>query len=219
MAEEFALDLEELRHLHEIAKRPRILSLLTSEIRNLEKLSSEATSTARTSQIPPPISTGTTVSPSPVLSYSPLASFSWDQDNDKVKIYVSLEGVDESKVESEFKPNSFDVKFHDIQGKNYRFAIVKLHKEIVPEKCKILVKPKRVIITLVKASKANWLDLHFKEDKLKPAMDKEKDPMAGIMDLMKNMYEDGDEEMKKTIAKAWTDARTGKAADPLSSYR
>lgn len=33
------------------------------------------------------------------------------------------------------------------------------------------------------------------------------------------MYEDGDEEMKKTIAKAWTDARTGKTADPLSSYR
>ncbi|PNX88063.1 calcyclin-binding protein, partial [Trifolium pratense] len=151
-------------------------------------------------------------------------------------IYVSLEGVDESKIESEFKPNSFDVKFHDIQGKNYRCAIVKLHKEIVPEKCKVLVKPKRVIITLVKASKVNWLDLNFKEDKLKPTMDKEKDPMAGIMDLMKNinltytyyackcnemqnMYEDGDEEMKKTIAKAWTDARTGKTADPLSSYR
>ncbi|CAL5213083.1 unnamed protein product [Lathyrus oleraceus] len=219
MAEEFALDLEELRHLQEIAKRPRILSLLTSEIRNVEKLSSEAASSARASQIPlpAPISTGTKVSP--VVNYSPLASFSWDQDNEKVKIYVSLEGVDESKIESEFKPNAFDVKFHDIQGKNYRCAIVKLHKEIVPEKCKVLVKPKRVIITLVKASKANWLDLHFKEDKLKPALDKAKDPMAGIMDMMKNMYEDGDEEMKKTIAKAWTDARTGKTADPLSNYR
>ncbi|XP_004505294.1 uncharacterized protein [Cicer arietinum] len=219
MAEEFALDLEELRHLHEIAKRPRILSLLTSEIRNLEKLSSETVSSARVSQIPAPISTGTTVSSAPVLKYSPLASFSWDQDNDKVKIYVSLEGVDESKIESEFKQLSFDVKFHDIQGKNYRCAISKLHKEIVPEKCKLIIKPTRVIITLVKASKANWLDLHFKEDKLKPSMGKEKDPMAGIMDLMKNMYEDGDEEMKKTIAKAWTDARTGKTADPLSSYR
>ncbi|RWR97408.1 calcyclin-binding protein [Cinnamomum micranthum f. kanehirae] len=41
-------------------------------------------------------------------------------------------------------------------------------------------------------------------------LDKEKDPMAGIMDLMKNMYEDGDEEMKRTIAKAWSDARSGK---------
>lgn len=83
-----------------------------------------------------------------------------------LQIYVSLEGVEESKIESEFKPASFDVKFHDVQGKNYRCAIQKLHNEIVPEKCKLLVKPTRVIITLVKASKGNWQDLHFKEDKV-----------------------------------------------------
>jgi calcyclin binding protein len=78
-------------------------------------------------------------------------------------------------------------------------------------------------------------------------MDKEKDPMSGIMDLMKvsappppshawltsrnfydhyvtcymhscvqNMYEEGDEDMKRTIAKAWTDARSGKTTDSLS---
>ncbi|OIV94212.1 hypothetical protein TanjilG_28151 [Lupinus angustifolius] len=218
MADNLALDLEELRHLEGIAKRPRTLSLLSSEIRILEKLSSDASS-ARAPQIPAPISTGTRVTNAPALKYATLASFSWDQDSDKVKIYVSWEGVDESKIESEFKPISFDVKFHDVQGKNYRCAIPKLNKEIVPEKCKILVKPKRVVIILIKASKGNWLDLHFKEDKVKPSLDKEKDPMAGIMGLMKNMYEEGDEEMKKTIAKAWTDARSGKTTDPLSSYR
>lgn len=70
--------------------------------------------------------------------------------------------------------------------------------------------------------------------------------MAGIMDLMKvgqmllaslhfvlvgkcwiciffrlnslqNMYEEGDDDMKRTIAKAWTDARNGKTADPLKN--
>ncbi|KAL2344717.1 hypothetical protein Fmac_006002 [Flemingia macrophylla] len=218
MAEDLALDLEELRHLHSIAKRPRTLSLLSSEIHNLEKVSSEAPS-AHASQIPAPISTGSVVSPAPALKYTSLASFSWDQDNEKVKIYVLMEGIDENKIEHEFKSMSFDIKFHDVQGKNYRCAIPKLHKEIVPEKSKVLVKPKRAIISLVKASKGNWLDLHFKEDKLKPNLDKEKDPMAGIMDMMKNMYEEGDDEMKKTIAKAWTDARSGKTADPLSSYR
>ncbi|CAL0312168.1 unnamed protein product [Lupinus luteus] len=218
MADEFALDLDELRYLQTIAKRPRSLSLLSSEIRNVEKLSSEASSAAAP-QIPAPISTEKRAPMAPALHYSTLASFSWDQDGDKVKIYVSLEGVDESKIESEFKSLSFDVKFHDVQGKNYRCAIPKLNKEIAPEKCKILVKPKRVVITLIKASKGNWSDLHFKEDKLKPSLGKEKDPMAGIMDLMKNMYEEGDEEMKKTIAKAWTDARSGKTADPLSNYR
>jgi calcyclin binding protein len=32
---------------------------------------------------------------------------------------------------------------------------------------------------------------------------------------MQNMYEEGDEDMKRTIAKAWSDARSGKAADPM----
>ena len=82
------------------------------------------------------------------------------------QIYVLLEGVQEEKVETVFKSMSVDIKFHDVHGKNYRCAIPKLNKEIVPEKCKVLVKPSKVIVTLVKASKGNWLDLHFKEDKV-----------------------------------------------------
>lgn len=82
------------------------------------------------------------------------------------QIYVFLEGVDGEKVETDLKPTSVDVKFHSVQGKNYRCAIPKLNKEIVPEKCKVVVKPTKVIITLIKASKGNWLDLHFKEDKV-----------------------------------------------------
>ncbi len=82
------------------------------------------------------------------------------------QIYISLEGVEQEKIETEFKPVSFDVKFHDVQGKNYRCAIAKLNKKIVPDKCKVVVKPTRCIITLFKASKGNWLDLHFKEDKV-----------------------------------------------------
>ncbi|CAK9870864.1 unnamed protein product [Sphagnum jensenii] len=79
----------------------------------------------------------------------------------------------------------------------------------------MLVKPKRIIVTLKKADGGNWIDLHKKEEKFKaPAMDKDKDPMSGIMDLMKNMYDEGDDEMKKTIAKAWSDAHSGKPAQP-----
>jgi calcyclin binding protein len=228
MADDYVLDLAELRSIQSIAKRPRVVSLISSEIRKLEKLAEEAGSTVTSqTQTPPtqtptptptPIPTAKVVS-NPAVNYVTLGSFSWDQDNDKVKIYVPLEGVDQEKMETVFKPMSVDVKFHDVQGKNYRCAIPKLNKEIVPEKCKVVVKPTRVIITLPKASKGNWLDLHFKEDKLKPNVDKGGDPMAGIMDLMKNMYEEGDDEMKKTIAKAWTDARSGKAADPLKDYR
>ncbi|KAL9669176.1 hypothetical protein QQ045_006719 [Rhodiola kirilowii] len=218
MANEFALDLEELRQLQTIAKRPRIVSLINTEISNLEKLSKEAAAPAVVTQTPTPIPTPAKAPVAPAVTYSALSTFSWDQDGDKVKIYISLAGVDQEKLDADFKAMAVDVKFHGVEGKNYRFSIPKLHKEIVPEKCKVIVKPTRVIISLIKASKGNWLDLHYKEDKLKPSLDKEKDPMSGIMDLMKNMYEEGDEEMKKTIAKAWTDARTGKS-DPLKGYR
>ena len=51
----------------------------------LHHCSAEASS-ARASQIPAPISTGTKVSPAPALNYATLASFSWDQDNDKIKV-------------------------------------------------------------------------------------------------------------------------------------
>ncbi|TYG68549.1 hypothetical protein ES288_D05G161900v1 [Gossypium darwinii] len=228
MAEELALDLEELRQLHSSAKRPRILSLISSEIRSLEKIlqlqaskedGNAAAPPPTASQIPTPISTSVKAPINPALNYVSVSSFSWDQDMDKVKIYVFLEGVEQEKIQTDFKPLSFDVKFHDVKGKNYRCAVPKLNKEIVPEKCKVVVKPTRVIISLFKASKGDWPDLYSKEDKLKPNLDKEQDPMAGIMDLMKNMYEEGDDEMKRTIAKAWTDARSVKAEDALKSYR
>lgn len=38
-------------------------------------------------------------------------------------------------------------------------------------------------------------------------MDEEGDPSAGVMNLLKQMYDDGDDEMKRTIAKAWTESR------------
>ncbi|KAG6405024.1 hypothetical protein SASPL_132604 [Salvia splendens] len=226
ICDDLALDIEELKQLQSIAKRPRVVSLISSEILNLEMQLSNAASRkmptpAPAVDTPAPISSAPkAVSSSSLLSYVPLSSFSWDQDNDQVKIYIPLEGVDREKVEADFKPMSVDIKLHDVQGKNYRCAVPKLCKEIAPEKCKFIVKPKRVVVVLAKAAKGNWLDLHFKEDKLKPpSLDKERDPMAGIMDLMKNMYEDGDEDMKRTIAKAWSDARSGKATDPLQSYR
>ncbi|EPS68196.1 hypothetical protein M569_06573 [Genlisea aurea] len=170
-AEDVAMDLEELKQLQSIAKRPRVVSIISSEISNLEKLvqqASDSTPPAIPRKSPPSsVSTPPTAAVSnPLLKYATLSSFSWDQDNDQLKIYVSLEGVDGEKIETEFKPTSFSIKFHDVQGKNYRCAVPRLNKEIVPEKCKVIVKPKRAVVTLHKASKGNWPDLHFKEDKV-----------------------------------------------------
>ena len=41
------------------------------------------------------------------------------------------------------------------------------------------------------------------------------DPSAGLMDMMKKMYDEGDENMKRTIAEAWTKAQDKKSGSPL----
>ena len=40
--------------------------------------------------------------------------------------------------------------------------------------------------------------------------EKIEDPSAGMMNMMKKMYEDGDDNMKRTIAEAWTKANDKK---------
>ena len=39
---------------------------------------------------------------------------------------------------------------------------------------------------------------------------KSEDPQAGIMNMMKKMYDEGDDNMKRTIAEAWTKANDKK---------
>eukprot|EP00249_Psilotum_nudum_P009043 c21671_g1_i1 orf=268-921(+) len=210
MAADFSEDVAELTNLLSQATRPRVRFLLSTEIENLEK-QQKVTALDQHVRVAP-LQTAAIV---PEIRYTTLSSFSWDQDSGKVKIYVPVEGANEDKVISDFQQWSFDVKVHDVQGKNFRSGIHRLHKAIVPEKCTVSVKPKRIVVTLWKAEKGNWADLYFKEDKLKPKFDSNKDPMAGIMDVMKNMYDEGDDDMKRTIAKAWSEARSGKKSDPL----
>jgi len=46
-----------------------------------------------------------------------------------------------------------------------------------------------------------------------PKFDEKKDPNEGLMDMLKKMYDEGDEDMKRTIAKAWTESREKKSDD------
>ena len=41
-----------------------------------------------------------------------------------------------------------------------------------------------------------------------PKVEENEDPSAGLLNMMKQMYEDGDDNMKRTIAKAWTESST-----------
>ena len=57
-----------------------------------------------------------------------------------------------------------------------------------------------------------------KSKAMDPKPDASKDPSAGLMDMMKKMYEEGDDEMKRTIAKAWTEGQDKKVRSQEFSY-
>ncbi|KAH7436115.1 hypothetical protein KP509_05G003400 [Ceratopteris richardii] len=204
MAADLSEDITELKALLSRATRPHVKSLISSEIQTLEKVAS--TSAAQNEGKATLLHTSKAV---PEVRYTTISSFSWDQDVEKLKIYISLQGASEDKVNVEFKSRTFELKVHDVEGKNYRLCVPCLCKAIAPEKCKIIVKSTRITVILKKLDKGTWQDLHGKEDKLKPKLD-DKEPMSGLMQLMKNMYDEGDDEMKRNIAKAYSEAREGK---------
>ena len=87
-------------------------------------------------------------------------------------------------------------------------TIPKLHGLIKPEKSNIKIKQNYIFINLAKDGIASWTDLHYnkKFDPLK-GVDKKEDPQQGMMNMMKRMYEEGDDNMKRTIGEAWTKAK------------
>lgn len=76
-----------------------------------------------------------------------------------------------------------------------------------------------VVIFLAKVKQGTkWSHLTSNEVKPKPDfsaddLDSNGDPSSGLMNMFKKMYEDGDDEMKRTIAKAWTESREKQKMD------
>ena len=42
---------------------------------------------------------------------------------------------------------------------------------------------------------------------VRPKVDESADPNDSLMTMMKQMYDEGDDEMKRTITKAWSESR------------
>jgi calcyclin binding protein len=155
----------------------------------------------------------------PGLQWAPIDKFSFDSgkyNSAWINIYVSLEGVgDAQSVACNFEKGSFDLQVTGLNGKNYRLFKDNLEHDIVAEDCKHSVKPNRVTLKIKKVkgeySYDSWTTLTAKRKK-DPS--KKEDPSAGIMDMMKDMYDDGDENMKKVIGEAMLKSRNGDKSAP-----
>ena len=154
------------------------------------------------------------------VTFTPISDFAWDQGaygSAFVTIYIDLPGIGSSKdsVDCKFTKGSFDLKIINYNNKNYRLFKDNLDKDIVPSSSKYIVKSNKILIKLGKVKTDigydQWLNLSAKnpDRKKNEAAGGKADPMGGIMDMMKDMYDEGDDNMKKIIGEAMMKSRSG----------
>uniref|UniRef100_A0A0G4FVV9 Calcyclin-binding protein n=1 Tax=Chromera velia CCMP2878 TaxID=1169474 RepID=A0A0G4FVV9_9ALVE len=155
--------------------------------------------------------------------FTTIKKFSWDQSGDKVKVYLDLPGVgalDPSCVSVEFADRSCELKVRNLEGRNFAFAVKKLGGQIDAKGSCHKVKKDSVVLHMKKSGMAFWTDLTekgafktvegaFKQAEYSGEKDSETemDPSASLMKMMKELYDQGDDDMKRTIAKAWDESR------------
>ncbi|XP_063232665.1 calcyclin-binding protein [Bacillus rossius redtenbacheri] len=215
--EECQRDLEELRRLLGTAERPRVKDVLLLEARRLEtELGALREKERAAGDVEmKPATAAATASSKPRCYEVKLNNYAWNQSDKFVKIYVSLKNVHtlaEESVSCEFNDRFMHLYVKGLDNKNYYLPINNLLEEIDPEKSYWKVKTDNVVVFLAKKKVGtSWSHMTGSEkraqDNKMPKLDSSEDPTAGLMDMMKHMYETGDDEMKRTIAKAWTESR------------
>ena len=150
------------------------------------------------------------------LPWTEITMFSLDLgDGDKPVVTVDVrlrgvEGLSSKDISCDFTASSFDLKVLGLDGKNYRFRKTNLENDIVPSSSTFKVKKNHVIVSLQKVKGQFggydvWLDL-CGTGRRKPTAEAEgeveeprKGPQDGILDMMRELYETGDDTTKKII--------------------
>ncbi|XP_011201500.1 calcyclin-binding protein [Bactrocera neohumeralis] len=146
-----------------------------------------------------------------------LNEYAWDQSDKFVKLFVTLEGVqniDESNVVATFNENSMVLHVSDLNGKDYGLTINNLLDSINVEKSYRKVKQGMVAIYMKKNNEGkHWDHLTTIQKRLKQKLDDEfkssddGNPENALVNIMKKMYNSGDSKTKQMIAKAWTEGQ------------
>lgn len=227
--EELNADLDDLKALLDKCQRTRSRELMSIEIRKLEteilikreQLNEAAKASA---DIGPGNDQPTVTNARQPGCYDvKLTNYGWDQSDKFVKLYIDLPNVQTLAAEnivSHFNDKSMSLSVAALDNKNYTLTITNLLNAIVPAESHTKTKTDRLVVFLKKKSSSHWSNISSLETKPKdpkpPKLNDNADPSSGLMDLMKQMYEDGDDEMKRTIAKAWTESREkGTAMPPI----
>jgi len=229
-AQELQLDIAELKTLGESAKRTKVKDLITVATRKLESELVELREKLKTSENSntngEKAENNAAKSVEKKVIECRLKDYSWDQSDKFVKLYLTgLAGLGDCNTDNiviNFESESVNIRIGPLSTqvpKIFTFSIKKTCHKINPEKSHHKVKADYLLVYLAKHNQgSDWSHITHAEkvaaDSKKkadePKFDDKADPSAGLMSMMKKMYEDGDDEMKRTIAKAWTEGQDKK---------
>ncbi|XP_029931153.1 calcyclin-binding protein [Myripristis murdjan] len=206
-------DLQELGAFLEKAERERVKEALRQEQKKVEK---EIASKRQQKEQQARREADPTASSKAAYTVK-ITNYGWDQSEKFVKIYLTLKGVHKipsENVEVNFTDRSFSVLVKDLDGKNHQMSIINLLNPIDVKDSYKKIKTDMVLIMCKKKTAKKWECLTQVEkqskEKDKPAMDENADPSEGLMSMLKKIYSEGDDEMKRTINKAWTESQEKK---------
>jgi len=138
-----------------------------------------------------------------------------------VTVYIDFPGIGASKdrVTCDFTTQKFDLQIRNHNGANYRMIKTPLEKDILPKECKVVVKKNQIKLKLKKVkgefSYESWTRLTAKGGKRKDFKD---DPSKSLMSMMKDMYDEGDDNTKKMIGEAMMKSRMGKGQEKEDKF-
>jgi len=230
---DLTLDINEIKEFVEKSQRSRIKQFLEVQQRkyetdliNLKEKQRLQQEQANKAAISPEksntASASSTTTTTPNRTYNKdITLYAWDQSDKFVKLYVSnLNGISdlpEDQIKCTFETRGFMLQIQNLNNVNYTFKLQRLLHEIIGEQSSFKVKKDSVVLMLRKKDTKNWECVLQDEkkpavDKKLPKLDESKDPGDSLMTMMKQMYEEGDDEMKRTITKAWVESREKQAS-------
>lgn len=105
----------------------------------------------------------TVVETGPVEVVAPIEKYLWSDDGAWVKVFVELPGVGELPKENvtvTFGEQRFELRVKLADGSVRRLAVPELKHAIAASTSKFLVKPNKVVVSLLKANKDTfWFEL------------------------------------------------------------
>ncbi|KAA0719372.1 Calcyclin-binding protein [Triplophysa tibetana] len=208
-------DVKEIASLLEKCERQRVRDVLTQEQKKIEKeLAQKRQMKEQQAKKDSGDKTDTVLKGYTVK----INNYGWDQSDKFVKIYITLKGVHSipsENVEASFTERGFHVLVKELDGKNHQMTVNNLLCPIVTSESSKKIKTDMVVIMCKKKSTKKWDCLTQVEkqskEKDKPSVNENTDPSEGLMSVLKKIYTDGDDEMKRTINKAWVESQDKKA--------